>query len=131
MRKKKYIFTVGIDVSKSTLDFVVTRDRIVLSHNRIENSISEIVKLIFTYKQIDGFRIGNTLFGMEKTGIYSNHVIAVLAKLKANFVVENPSHLKKSLGITRGKTDKVDAERIANYVYTSRDKLNYGCPEEQ
>ncbi len=128
MRVKKYIFSVGIDVSKSTLDFVVMKGRIVISHNRIENSISEIVKLIVGYRHIEGFRIGNTLYGLENTGIYSNHVIAVLGKLKANFVVENPTHLKKSLGLTRGKTDKVDAERIANYVYNSRDKLRLWKP---
>ena len=39
------------------------------------------------------------------------------------FVMASALDIKKSLGITRGKNDKIDACRIANYAYEKRDKL--------
>lgn len=37
----------------------------------------------------------------------------------------NPLHLKRSLGLVRGKNDRVDAERIAYFAYLHRDELSY------
>ena len=39
------------------------------------------------------------------------------------FTVVSGLDIKKSLGIVRGKNDKVDAKRIANYAWEKRDKI--------
>jgi len=131
MKSRKYQFSIGIDVSKATLDFVIIKERISLSHHKITNSPEQIIELLARYKQIQGFKKTNTIIGLEKTGIYSNHLIEVLSKLKFNFTVINSLHLKRSLGLTRGKNDKIDAERIANYLYSSADLLKLWEPKRQ
>jgi len=40
----------------------------------------------------------------------------VLAELDCNFYVVNPLHLKRSLGLARGKNDRIDAVRIAYFI---------------
>lgn len=39
--------------------------------------------------------------------------------------------LKRSMGITRGKNDKIDAKRITNYAWEKRDKIKpYHLPKK-
>ncbi|MEJ5993452.1 transposase [Pedobacter sp. Du54] len=125
MKSKKYSFYIGIDVSKVSLDFVLLKGTKQLLHNKIGNTNIEITQLIDKYKNLEGFHIPNAIFGMENTGVYCNPLIETLTKIKANFVVENAYHIKNSLGGIRGKTDEIDAGRIALYIYKSRDILNF------
>lgn len=48
---------------------------------------------------------------------------SVLKKVKANIVIDNAVKIKNSLGIIRGKYDKIDAIRIAQYAYINREGL--------
>ncbi len=119
----KFKYFVGIDISKLTLDITLMSGTSFVMHRCIENdpvAITAFVKELLAFK---GLTIRNTVFGMESTGIYSNKLVSVLRKKKANFVMENPLHLKNSFGIVRGKTDKDDSGRIAMYLYKSRDNL--------
>lgn len=116
-RKKNYKWFVGIDVSKNELDFAVLRDSRLLLHLEIPNKKADIRAFCqMLKKEVDGFRIGNTLFCMEQTGYYCNDLTAVLYALKADFAIENALKIKRSLGILRGKDDKEDAIRIAGYA---------------
>ena len=60
---------------------------------------------------------------MEQTGIYSNHLKTCLLQKHADFVIENPMQIFKSSGIVRGKTDKTDSKKIAQYLIRSRSSL--------
>lgn len=53
---------------------------------------------------------------MENTGRYNFHLYNVLAQYTFAVYVINPFHIKKSLGLTRGKDDKTDAQRIALFT---------------
>jgi transposase len=66
---------------------------------------------------------------MEHTGIYNNHLINYLHSKKANAWVEHPVNIKESLGMIRGKNDKVDAKRIAFYAYKNRDEVRLWLPK--
>ena len=57
---------------------------------------------------------------MENTGKYGWLLIDVLSEINHCIYVVNPIHLKKSLGLIRGKNDKIDAFRIAQFI-----KKNY------
>ena len=57
---------------------------------------------------------------MEHTGIYNNPLLALLPTLSASIWVERAVHIKQGLGLSRGKTDKVDAKRIAVFAYKNR-----------
>lgn len=62
------------------------------------------------------------LFCLEHTGIYSLNLCCYLNKNDIAFWLENPLQIKRSLGIKRGKNDKLDAKDIANYAYTHKHK---------
>ncbi|MBK9736789.1 MAG: transposase [Saprospiraceae bacterium] len=62
-------------------------------------------------------------FIMEHTGIYSNLLIECLAGHKVTMYVVAGLEIKKSTGISRGKNDKIDAQRIADYGVRFADKL--------
>jgi len=68
-------------------------------------------------------QLADCRFCIEETGIYCNHLIAVLLELEASFSVENATRIKYSNGLTRGKNDKVDAFRIAQYAVRYSDRL--------
>ncbi|PWK72552.1 transposase [Mucilaginibacter oryzae] len=123
VRKKSYKHFIGIDVSRNTLDFAVMHGSKLLFHRVIPNDKQDITRYLEELKKVHGIKLAKAIFCMEHTGIYCNHLLHCLQKLKANIVLENPLHIKNSLGTARGKHDKADSIRIANYVYKSRDEV--------
>jgi len=122
-RKKIYHYFIGIDVSKNELDFAVVKDQAMILHKEILNSVEAILEFVAELKKISGFRVSKALFCLEDSGFYSNHVLNTLKKLKAFVIVENPQKIKKSQGLVRGKTDKIDALRIAQFAQKNKDEL--------
>jgi transposase len=122
---------IGIDVSKKTLNY----ELVVQSENKLsyesENSIDGIKGFIKELNKQKDFDLSNAVFCMEYTGIYNNHLLAYLTEIKANIWLENPIHIKKSLGMVRGKNDKVDAARIAQFAYKNRDEAKLWEPERK
>jgi transposase len=59
----------------------------------------------------------------ENTGKYSKMLSVFLHSMKIVFFMETPLAIKKSLGITRGKNDRIDAQRIADYAFEKQHKL--------
>ena len=120
---KKYTYHIGIDVSKDKLDFAVLSGRKLLFHKETENNAAAILSFITELKSIEKFTITKAVFGMEQTGIYTNHLLHVLKKNKASIVLEDALQIRNSLGKLRGKYDKIDAIRIATYLYRTKDEL--------
>ena len=54
---------------------------------------------------------------MEHTGIYTRNVVKYLLKRGCKVWLESSLHIKRSMGLVRGKTDKIDAERIAKFAF--------------
>jgi transposase len=99
---------VGIDVSNATLDICVSDS----SGQRsfiISNDIKAISKFFLAYPQ-------SLIIGMENTGRYNWALYEVLKDLHHKVFVVSPLHLKKSMGLIRGKNDKIDAVRIAAFI---------------
>src|SRR6188768_225927 len=103
MEKEKII---GIDVSKSTLDVCIL-DREQSNQLQITNSVMAIRKFL---KRFDGQSV---IVAMENTGRYNWPLYEVLKTFSFDVYVLSPLHLKRSLGLTRGKNDQIDAHRIA------------------
>jgi transposase len=100
---------VSIDISSKTLDICIKENGII-SHKTIKND----VKIIYSFfKQINN---PETVVSMENTGRYNWNLYEVLAKLDCTVYVISPLHIKKSLGLVRGKNDKIDARRIGSFV---------------
>jgi len=127
----EFEFFIGIDVSKNELDFSIQQGRCFLFHREIINEPEAIKCLIKEISKLDGFYLGNAVFCMEHTGIYSNHLLSCLYEQKANICLESATQIKKSLGNLRGKNDKVDSMRIAAYGYKNRDELRLWAPRRE
>lgn len=130
-KTKKYVYFIGIDISKETLDIAVMAHGTILLHDTISNDIQSIKDHLTHLKTLLKFTTRNVVVGMENTGIYTNHLIKKLQALKIDTVVDSPLHIKNSMGTVRGKTDKKDAERIALYLYKSRDVLRLRIPDRK
>lgn len=121
MKKKIYI---GIDVSSATLDICARVDKTQESLT-ISNEVRAIKAFFKNYAKYD------LVIGMENTGRYNWQLYEVLAGTKHLVFVINPIHLKKSLGLVRGKNDKVDAVRIASFIEKNHIELKpWSCPSE-
>ena len=59
---------------------------------------------------------------MEYTGIYNDSFLDFLSTKNYPIWVENPVAIKKSLAFQRGKSDRIDAQRIAQYAFRFQDK---------
>jgi transposase len=120
---------IGIDVSKETLDLSVVQGNRQIFYLRIANS-KEGLKTFFKAcpKEIN---LKDTVFCMEHTGIYNFHAIEFLVTRKALLWIESASKIKKSLGLQRGKSDKVDAFRIAQYAFKNREEIVLWQPPRQ
>ena len=101
---------IGIDISKLTLD-VFVKNCSTTQHHQIENS-SKAIKKFFKSFSNDA----NTLVGMENTGRYNFELYEILNSMSMLVFVINPLHLKKSIGLLRGKNDKLDSERICVFL---------------
>jgi transposase len=110
---------VGIDVSKLTLD-VCLRNEQGTELFQIKNNAAAIGKLV---KKLQKTNAASVAVGMENTGRYNYPLYGALVGTGFTVFVINPLHLKKSMGLVRGKNDRVDAERIAAFIETHRRTL--------
>ena len=127
----EFTYFIGTDVSKNELDFAVMRGNTLLFHQEVANTPEAITGFIKELTKLPGFSLAATLFCMEHTGIYNNHLLASLYKQKANIWLEAAIQIKNSSGKLRGKNDKIDSIRIADYAYTKRDKVRLWTPKRE
>ncbi len=115
---------VGIDISKDTLDVSLLSEENygTFENLQVKNSIKGFAK-IKTWLVKRGRKLEDCALCMEHTGTYGLLFFAWLETNGILFCVEPGLQIKRSLGMTRGKTDKVDAQRIADYLYCNKAKL--------
>jgi transposase len=116
MEKKDY---VGIDVSKETLDL---RLYSVKQQEVVDNKIAGFKKMYrWILKQVEpGTKL---FFCFEHTGLYAVPLQLYLEEMGLEYVQVSGLQVKRSLGIQRGKNDRIDAQKLAEYAYLHRDTL--------
>jgi transposase len=119
----------GIDVSKGTLDVALLKEGTILSTHVIENSQRAIQIFFQTYSKQFQLAGDQAWACMEHTGIYNYLLLEVLEKQKFKISVEPALQIIKSQGMTRGKSDVIDAKRIAQYAYKNRGELKIWRPQ--
>ena len=109
---------VGIDISDLTLDICIRKD----NQNQafiIKNEVKPILQFFRSYQKEE------LLIAMENTGRYNWPLYEALAQLHHRVFVVPALHIKKSIGLVRGKSDKADALRIALFI----EKHHYDLPQ--
>lgn len=120
---------VGIDVSKDTLDYCLFREGKVVSEFCAENSVKGVAGALKELESVSGFSISDTIFCMENTGLYNNNLTTVLMARDCFLWIEKAIQIKRSSGLQRGKSDKVDAKRIALFAFRNQDQAKRWSPK--
>lgn len=117
--EKNEIF-VGIDVSKATLDICILKDQDPESF-QIKNEF-KVIRSFFK-KVLKQNQERKMFVCMENTGYYNWPCYEIFDEIDLNLFVINPLHLKKSMGLIRGKNDAIDAFRIAKFISLHKENL--------
>ena len=114
--KKNYGIFVGIDVSKSKLDYCII-DQSIMQYDFgcIANTAKGISAFLASLKKKFKCKNEDILFCLENTGVYSMPVCYWLQSKQFDYWVVPALEIKRSKGIVRGKTDKTDSRDIALY----------------
>src|SRR5690554_1503905 len=121
---KKVTETVGIDVSKLTLDVHIKTIKL---HKQFSND-NKGFKQIIAWLKKQKVNLEQTLFCFEYTGWYCLPLSYFLYENNHKYCCVNPIEIKRSMGLKRGKTDKADAYEIAYYAWLRRDDLSQSKP---
>ncbi|UZR99833.1 IS110 family transposase [Chondrinema litorale] len=127
----KIMHSVGIDVSKKSFDVSISKEGHLFYLGSYTNSKKDIVVFIKDMKG-QGLLPKNTLLCIEHTGIYTQLLLEILYGKKWQVWLEQPINIKKSLGNRRGKNDRIDSLRIAEYAQRFQDKaILWRAPRKQ
>ncbi len=121
---KKHEFIIGIDVSRNTLDIYCKQNN---QHLQIENGTVGFREFL-TWCKIHKINLKNCVVVMEYTGGYEYKLIQFCENKKIPFIRIPGLAIKHSLGIIRGKNDKVDSKRIAQYAFEKYSSLKPSKP---
>ena len=123
----KFKEALGIDVSKKTIDVMLHLSR---GYCQFENSIKGYKAMLTWLRKQTNLNPDQVLICFEHTGLYSLPLATFLNERQISFSMVAALEIKRSLGIVRGKNDKIpacrqgrDAKRIAGYAYLRRDQL--------
>lgn len=113
---------IGIDISKDVFDFfgISEEGDMVISAGISNNDSAGIKHFIKTIKTYGSYEVHVC---MEHTGHYGFQLTTEFALASVNFSLINPLEIKRFSGLLRGKTDAVDAYRIAKYALANKHDL--------
>lgn len=114
---KNYKEAIGIDVSKHTLDVSC---HVLGKHKVFTNDIKGYRSMLSWVGKLVNECV---FYCFENTGNYSLKLSCYLSKQGVDYIEENPLRIKRSLGLVREKTDKVDSRLIARYAWLCREEL--------
>ena len=121
---KKWDFTLGVDVSKLTLDIHCTELNV---HIKIINGPTGYRQFLKWCKGI-GINLNSCFIAMEYTGGYEYKFIQFCEVKNIPYCRIPGLSIKNSLGIVRGKNDKADAKRIAQYANEKHEYIKPASP---
>jgi len=123
---KNYVDVIGIDVSKLTIDAHIHNKSV---HRVFSNAPKGYRALLSWAKK--HLAEQSYFFCFENTGHYSSNLSVYLSETNMDYVEESPLAIKRSAGIVRGKTDRLDAGMIARYAWLHKEELVLSSPKEQ
>lgn len=119
--KQKYF--IGVDISKKKVD-VACIDSSFKAHleKEVANSEEKLVKFFETIVKKLSCNRDEVLICCEETGIYSRPLEKACIQMKMSLWVESAIKIKRASSSLRGKSDSMDALRIADYACRYSDK---------
>ena len=123
-----YSFFIGIDVSKAIIDVSYHLSGQATYLGEYLNSEEGFISLIKDLSTKTDKSTDKWFVCFENTGSYSKALFKWFFSQGIPCLEENPLKISKSLGLRRGKSDKVDSIDICQYAFEKRDSLRSGKP---
>lgn len=123
---KNYVDVIGIDVSKLTIDAHIHKRAVHRVFSNAPKGYKALLSWTETYMEEQ-----SCFFCFENTGHYSTNLSVYLSENNKDYVEESPLAIKRSVGIVRGKTDRLDSAMIARYAWLHKDELSLSSPKAQ
>ena len=124
-------YVIGVDMSKKDFQVCLTTDGINFSEDLVTNQTSSIAAYFRGIRARFGFSFKELVVCLEHTGIYSNPLLGFLIRNQVRICIEPALQIKHSQGMLRGKSDQVDARRIALYAFKNREHLRLWEPARE
>lgn len=117
---------LGADISKNSIDLFCNG---LNSHLKITNTLAGFKEML-NWLAMQKLSASSVILVMEHTGLYSLHFESFLHRHHLRFTKVSALAIKRSLGLIRGKNDKIDAQRIARYGFEKLDTLIVQKPQD-
>lgn len=122
---------IGIDISKKTLDWCVLEGKEVAGFHTTANDTDAIVKKLAEIVGEGGKDICDVLVCAEFTGRYIYPLVLACHRCGVDLWLESGYNIKCEARKERGKDDRTDARRIAEYGRKNQDDARiYNLPSE-
>jgi len=120
-------FYLGLDMSKPYFDasilVVISHEKQGMESERFTNDAAGIKLFDKWLKQFKVSFDEHSIVVLENTGIYHRLIWGYCARKHLPVHIGNAAHIKWSFGIARGKSDKIDSQRLCQYAYKHYDEL--------
>lgn len=121
---------VGVDISKGELNLCYQSDLKTLREEVAENNAKAIKKTLKAAFKALSVTAGDVLVCAEYTGRYIYPLTVACQEMDVFLWLDDPTRVKNSMRLTRGKNDTVDAARIAEYAHRYEDRaVRYSIPD--
>ncbi|MCD7978234.1 MAG: IS110 family transposase [Tannerellaceae bacterium] len=126
-----YSYFVGLDIGKKTFDAsLMSLEEKEIGHKQFSNT-EEGIKELLSWVSSYNLSPRNLLFCAENMGSYVTELSLCSVELGFNLALACPLSIK-SMGLQRGKNDRIDAKRIAAYAAVHHRKLGlYHLPDKE
>ena len=118
---------VGIDISKEKCNLCYRSGLEIVRKEECLNEVKAIKKGLKAALKALGASMEEVLVCAEYTGRYIYPLTVACQELDIFLWMDDPTRIKNSMGLTRGKNDAIDAARIAEYAYRYNDKAARYC----
>lgn len=122
-------YFLGIDIAKKTFDACLNANGNIIVEMKVENNRKAISSFFLGLKKKFKIIPPQLIVCVEHSGIYNRPLLHYLFKAGIRVCVESALQIKQSQGMQRGKNDKVDAGRIANYAFKNQKDLRFWQPQ--
>jgi len=119
----KYLFFIGIDVSKAVIDVSYWHGGKAIYLGQFFNTKKGFKAFIRALSKLTDIPFEKWFVCFENTGSYSKALLYWLTDQLISCLEENALKISKSLGLRRGKNDKADSKDICKYVFEKRDTI--------
>ena len=113
---------VGIDISKEKCNLCYRSGLDIVREEECSNEVKVLKKAFKSALKALDAAMDEVLICAEYTGRYIYPLTIACQELELFLWLYDPTRIKNSMGLTRGKNDAIDATRIAEYAFRYSDK---------